>query len=357
MRMHTASTMIAFGFAMFVLPAWAQVVSAPGVNSPEIDVESLLAEPVPAVVAKVDDTPVTREDFMRQWSHNVRLCLLHTWKAPKLSEDDMKEFLEGVINEKILEILASRHGRPVTDEEVKSDFEASKAEFPREEFFQEYLKREKLDEAALLSMIRKRLVVAKFKLDMLSDVRITPADVRAEYDRLVKDGKLLRGSKTFDVYQILVAVKNREDMGEWDKARGRIEQARGRLLSGEDPAKVAEEMSDSPTVKADGGMNREVPVGHMGLEFDARVETLKIDELSEPFKTDAGWNIMKVTATHEPGAIPFSEVQQQISAMLIEQRRSDALLDIVKESRKKMKVEILYTPRPPSETKPQPAEK
>jgi hypothetical protein len=195
--------------------------------------EALLAEPVPAVVARIDGTPVTREDFLRLWSYGIRMRVLEQQEKVKLSEEDAKAFMEQLINEKVLDILSSKYGDQVTDAEVKADFEERKKAFPADTLFQEYLKKENLDEATLLALIRKRLVTSKFKMQMLRDVQLTPGEVRAEYDRLVKEGKLMRGARTADICHILIAVKNREDESEWEKTRERIDEARARLLAGE----------------------------------------------------------------------------------------------------------------------------
>jgi parvulin-like peptidyl-prolyl isomerase len=121
----------------------------------------------------------------------------------------------------------------------------------------------------------------------------------------------------------------------------------------EDFAEVAKQVSEDPNAKSNGGFYPETAPGRMGEEFDSRMFSQSIDEVSEPFRTPAGWHLLKVIATHDKGPHLFKEVQQKLSAMMIEAKHREALLGVVSEARKKMKVEVLYTPRlAASEAKP-----
>ena len=76
--------------------------------------------------------------------------------------------------------------------------------------------------------------------------------------------------------------------------------ARARIVAGEDFAKVAKELSTDPGSKDAGGVLPCGPVSQYVAPFAAAASTLKINELSQPVKTDFGYHIVKVTKRDPP---------------------------------------------------------
>jgi peptidyl-prolyl cis-trans isomerase SurA len=71
--------------------------------------------------------------------------------------------------------------------------------------------------------------------------------------------------------------------------------ARDQILNGDDFAAVALAVSEDTLSGADGGDLGWVSPSNYVPEFEEKLETMRINELSEPFRTRFGWHIVEVT--------------------------------------------------------------
>lgn len=67
-----------------------------------------------------------------------------------------------------------------------------------------------------------------------------------------------------------------------------------RIREGEDMARLAREFSDDPGSARNGGSLEWVSPGEMVGEFDQRMQSLPTGQLSDPFRTEFGWHILRV---------------------------------------------------------------
>lgn len=89
---------------------------------------------------------------------------------------------------------------------------------------------------------------------------------------------------TVDADHILVATQ--------DEAK----KVKERLDKGEDFAKVAQEISQDPGSKQNGGKLGEAPAAKYAPEFANAVSTLEVGKVSDPVKSQFGWHIIKVNS-------------------------------------------------------------
>jgi len=80
-----------------------------------------------------------------------------------------------------------------------------------------------------------------------------------------------------------------------ETARQKVNDARERILDGEDFGELAKLVSDDPGSKNDGGDTGWTGPGTFVPEFDAVANAIDIGVVSEPFQTQFGWHILEVT--------------------------------------------------------------
>lgn len=109
-------------------------------------------------------------------------------------------------------------------------------------------------------------------------------------------------------------------------ARTRLEQLRSRILAGDDFAALARSNSDDKTSAIKGGDLGWVSPGDLVPKFEDTMNAMKINELSEPFRTQFGWHIIQVLErrTHDVTAV----AQREEIRKILRQQRSDEALEL-----------------------------
>ncbi|HVN74696.1 MAG TPA: peptidylprolyl isomerase [Thermoanaerobaculaceae bacterium] len=123
-------------------------------------------------------------------------------------------------------------------------------------------------------------------------------------------------------------------------AKARAEDARKRIVAGEDFAKVAQEVSSDPS-KAHGGEVGWVRKGVLLPELEPAVWALKNGEVSAVLKTKYGYHIFKADDRRMPGPLPFDEVKQTLITYLRNSKINAGINAVIAERKAKAKIEAL----------------
>ena len=124
------------------------------------------------------------------------------------------------------------------------------------------------------------------------------------------------------------------------EAKDKVNQLRQRIISGEDFATVATANSEDIGSKANGGDLGWSNPGKFVPEFERVMNSIAIDAISEPFKSQFGWHILKVDGRRTQDM--FETVKRnQVTQLLRRQRFQDELQIWLQELRDNVYVEIL----------------
>jgi len=300
------------------------------------------AEPVPDVVAKVGDKTISGKDFGRQLKNAGRM-VRSRGMGGEVPAAQKREILNQMINDEILTQVAEKAGTTFTREEAVAEIEKAKQGMASPDMFKRYLEVMEMDEDTLIEMVRLQKLREKFIKEQTKGAPITEAELQAEYNKLKEQGNLERRQETADVHHILVKVEGTDEAA-WEEGKKKIDAARERILAGEDFAKVAQEVTDDPGSKQRGGAYPDTPRGTMVPEFDEKMGTIPIGEVSEPFRTQFGWHILKVTARHEKGTMQLDEIRDQMTRMIERRKEQEFVQKTLDEARPNISIEVLYTP-------------
>jgi len=113
-----------------------------------------------------------------------------------------------------------------------------------------------------------------------------------------------------------------------------------RLKKGEDFAKVAAEVTEDPSGKANGGDLGYFSKDQMVPEFSEAAFKLEKGQISEPVKTQFGWHVIKVEDKRVKEAPKFEEVKPQIENFVV--RKAQA--EMVTKLRAEAKIERMDKP-------------
>jgi peptidyl-prolyl cis-trans isomerase C len=135
-------------------------------------------------------------------------------------------------------------------------------------------------------------------------------------------------------------------------AKAKIEAIIARLKKGEDFEKLAKDVTEDPSGKANGGDLGYFSKEQMVPEFSEVAFRLDKGQISEPVKTQFGWHVIKVEDKRVKPAPKFDEVKPQIEQYVT--RKAQA--ELVQSLRASAKIEKMYKteePKPPAAPAPE----
>jgi peptidyl-prolyl cis-trans isomerase C len=296
--------------------------------------QELPKDKIPAVVAKVNGTPIAKSDLIKVADQ------FHS-QAPAMTEtaEFYRKILDQLVSNELLRQEATAAGVTASDEEVNKQLGELKGRFPSPEKFQEELKKNGLTEAEITKQIRENLVMQKFvETKVVNDVKVSDADVKAFYDK--NPDKLTRPER-IHIRHILIGVTKTATPEDKKKAQAKADELLVKLKGGADFAKLAEESSDDPGSKSKGGDLSWVSRGQMVKPFeDAAFALKKPNEISPVVESQFGFHIIQLLEHQDAGKVPYDEVKDKISGFLKQQQQKEKFFDHIKTLKDKAKVEI-----------------
>jgi foldase protein PrsA len=313
-------------------------------------------------VAEVDGTAIEKTDYEHWLSVAARsggqpgaaapkppaftACIAQAKKAaakpaegqPKQTDADFKKQCQQQYNQlrdQVLGLLisfewikreAEEQGVKVTDAEVKKSFEQQKKQsFPKDADYQKFLKdsgqtnedvmlRVRLD--ALSNKIREKVTKGK---DKVTDKQIA--------DYYEKNKQQFAQPERRDLSIVLT------------KTKGKAEQAKSALESGEPFKKVAKRFSIDDASKAQGGKLPAVAKGQQEKAFDSAIFGADKGKITGPVKTQFGFYVFKVDKVNAASQQTLAQAKETIKQVLASQNQQKALDTFVKGFRKKWKAQ------------------
>jgi len=161
-------------------------------------------------------------------------------------------------------------------------------------------RREKLDQTpeakAQMAMRSDQLVAGMLFQKISKDAKPSAADLqayynehKAEYDTVTARHILIRMTGS------AVPLKEGEKDLSDDEALAKAKDIRAKLVAGGDFAELAKTESDDAGSGANGGVLGDFTRGRMVPQFEEAAFALKVNEISEPVKTQFGYHIIQVT--------------------------------------------------------------
>jgi peptidyl-prolyl cis-trans isomerase C len=177
---------------------------------------------------------------------------------------------------------------------------------------------------------------------------LTDAEMHKVYDDAVKQ---MGEEKEVHARHILFRVAAGDDKAS-KEAEDKVKALIVRLNKGEDFAKLATELTEDPSGKANGGDLGYFSKEQMVPEFSDIAFGLENGKISGPVKTQFGWHVIKVEDKRTKPQPKFEEVKPQIEQYVV--RKAQA--EMVQKLRADAKIERLDKPATPAADPAKPAE-
>ncbi|MFN8249863.1 MAG: peptidylprolyl isomerase [Ferruginibacter sp.] len=207
--------------------------------------------------------------------------------------------LEQNMGIKALVLQAEKDSLPVTDEEIESDID-NQIRY----FISQYGSKDELEKVAGKSVyqlkedfkegFRDRKLAAAMRNKIVDDVKITPNEVKAYFDKIPVDSLPLYESEV-EVGQIVLYPKAARDAEEY--CIEQLQTYKKQIEGGKSFASMASLYSDDPGSKDKGG---QYEINRNQKDLDAtwlnKAFTLKEGQVSNPFKTKFGYHIIQLVS-------------------------------------------------------------
>ena len=184
-----------------------------------------------------------------------------------------------------------------------------------------------------LAFARNKLLMADL-LQETGKAALTEEAMHKVYDDAVKQ---MGEEQEVHARHILIRAAAGDDKAS-KEAEDKIKAVIARLKKGEDFAKLAAEVTEDPSGKANGGDLGYFTKEQMVPEFSEVAFKLDNGQISDPVKTQFGWHVIKVEDKRVKRAPTFDEVKPQIEQYVM--RKAQA--DLVTSLRASAKIEKMY---------------
>jgi len=302
------------------------------------DAKPLNAKDMPEVVANINGKKVSRDELL-QASQVVQMRLAQEGRPVTPTKGFYRQVLDEVIGLVLLQQDAKASGATATDQEVQQMIDQRKGVFPNEKAYKDALAKAGLTEEKLREQARNQIAVQKYLQSRFAQAgNVSDQAVREFYD---KNKAQMQAPERVHVRHILVAVNEKAPAADKQKARQKADDLLKRLQAGEDFAKLAQENSDDPGSKTQGGDVGWVVQGKMVPTFEkASFALTKPNQLSPVVESPFGYHIIQFIERQAAGAIPYEQVKPRIAQLLQQQQAQQQLAARVRELRSKAKVEV-----------------
>lgn len=189
------------------------------------------------------------------------------------------------------------------------------------------LKQQGYTEAAFRDDVRAQLLSEGIVENLTKDAEVTDADVKAYY---AANKAQFAVAESRDVRHILVKTKAEAD--------DVVQQLEG----GAAFAALAKKVSQDPGSAASGG-KLSIKRGETVAPFDKAAFALAVNEVSAPIKTEFGWHVIEPLSPVTPASTTLlKDVEEQIRAQLLEEKRNTAIQEWTTQLEKDYKDKITY---------------
>ncbi|WP_226669526.1 peptidylprolyl isomerase [Metabacillus litoralis] len=255
------------------------------------------------LVAKIGDNSVTKDD-------------LYTFFV----EQNGEAAVDSMITKNLIEQEVEKENITVTQKEVDTEVNEIIASYGGEETFNQTLATSGLTIEDVKGDIKTNLQIEKL---LKSRIEITDEEIKTYFDENKQSF-----AKTKQVKASHILVEDEETAKE----------IKGKLDNGEDFAELAKEYSTDTSSAEAGGDLGFFGEGSMVPEFEEAAFSMKVDELSDPVKSEYGYHLIKVTDVQKAEEATIENSKEEIQSILFDEKLTTEYPTWLEEKKKEYNV-------------------
>ena len=276
------------------------------------------------VLVKVNGDIITKTELEQRQVAVLRQRMQGQIDPEALKNDEtlkkmLVEVTPQVIVNAIDELLLFQRGRELGYRLSDDQFKAVVANIRKENKledeakFQQALAQEGMSMDDLRRQLERQMVIEQVqRQEVGSKLTITEEEARQYYARHPEDFTDPAAVTLREIFVEVPSTEGNVNAARDQEGQKKIADARARVLKGDDFAKVAAEMSDSPS-KANGGIIGPFAHSDMSPQLQQMVDKMKPGEITQAIRTPRGYQIFKLESVKVQALQPFESVRDLIS--------------------------------------------
>ena len=276
------------------------------------------------VLVKVNGDIITKTELEQRQVAVLRQRMQGQIDPEALKNDEtlkkmLVEVTPQVIVNAIDELLLFQRGRELGYRLSDDQFKAVVANIRKENKledeakFQQALAQEGMSMDDLRRQLERQMVIEQVqRQEVGSKLTITEEEARQYYARHPEDFTDPAAVTLREIFVEVPSTEGNVNVARDEEGQKKIADARARVLKGDDFAKVAAEMSDSPS-KANGGIIGPFAHSDMSPQLQQMVDKMKPGEITQAIRTPRGYQIFKLESVKVQALQPFDSVRDLIS--------------------------------------------
>lgn len=297
------------------------------------DTDETLADRVIAVVnndaitlAELQESVATRRSEARQQQREFA------------DDAALQDSLNQLIEFRLQIQEAEREKIAVEDTEVTDEFNERIKRYgmKNEDEFDKVVRAQGITVESIKKRLRESLKVQKLVRRKVA-LRVSVTD--AEITQYIEDNRAkLETGLSYHARHILIIPDTDTDTG-WESARIKADILRTQILQGANFAEMAKQHSRDATAK-DGGDLGTLKRGELSQDVEAAILVLKVEEVSQPFKSPLGYHVFKLEAKDSLDGDGLARIRQQVRDILFREKYDTRLEVWLKEIRQRAIIEV-----------------
>ena len=272
-------------------------------------------------VALVNGIAITTRELDAEFNRLLISPNTHADINTKKKEDLRKIALDELIVRELAYQHAKSSGFLVSQVELTASEKRIRHRYKSEKDFQQALAAEQITEQELQSRIERDLLLKKvFQVEIEAKAKVTEADIRRYYDQ--NRAKFLL-PESLNLEGILIRTDSSPA-----EAKRKIDDVFAKLKAGADFGELAYKVSEDD-YRVMSGNYGSVHRGQLIPELESVAFAQKPGEVSRPFKTSLGWQVIKVQNKQPERELKYEEVREKIKTALQQQREKDCRLRLI----------------------------
>lgn len=241
------------------------------------------------VISVVAEQPIYLSEFEDQIS---QYKAQGTEITPALKAD----IFEGMLNQKLLIYKAQVDSIIVDDAEINGQVESRINYFIQQiggvEELEKYFSKPLADiKEDMKDPLREQMLAQRARYAIIDGISLTPGEIK-EYYRSIPQDSLPIVNDQLQIAQVLKYPN--PSLEAIEETKTKLSDLKKRVLEGESFATLAILYSEDPGSSSNGGMYKGIKRGMFVKEFEDVMFSLEVGQISNPFKTEYGYHIVKL---------------------------------------------------------------